>query len=115
MLYIVKLLYCHVGINLKKQNGVIACLTDVGQMSCERPRMKANLQIKIIYMELHYHKVIETMRWPEFISQCARAATHAFNAVKTNYCNSLQQEMSEVDKMSLADKESGCDFQRVIN
>ena len=81
----------------------------------ERPRRKENLQIKIIYMELHYHKVIEIMHWPEFISQCARAATHTFNGVKTIYFNSLQQEMSEVDKMSMADKESGCDFQRVIN
>ena len=58
-------------------------------MSCERPQMKANLQIKIIYMELHYQKVIEIMHWPEFISQCARALAHAFNAVKTNYFNSL--------------------------
>ena len=61
--------------------------------------MNANLQIMIISMELHYHKVIEIMRWPEFISQCARAAAHAFNAVKTNYFNSRQQKMSEVDKM----------------
>ena len=77
--------------------------------------MKANLQIKIIYMELHYHMILEIMRWPEFISQCARAATHGVNAVKTNYFNSLHQEMSEVDQMSMADKESGCDFQRVIS
>ena len=88
---------------LIKKNCVIACLTNVCQLSCERPRTKANLQIKIICMKLHYRKVIETMRWPELISQCARAATHAFNAVKTNYFISLQQEMSEVEKMSMAD------------